>query len=218
MLSIWSISGATDLRFGHSLAFWKAKSKGYNLTKSSELKEVILDLESGFEVGTEILSAFWNQFGFLDSLESSRRQKIARPGKPSVGVLFISEDVKSVLFVVEVLDHELTLLYYCTCGEDRSPLNVTEDLNHYQTTLEHDVRQLATATKSIAAIYMACGVDITKSHGRADVELMWLLSSVTPIVRMKREIIDSFFGHSTCAHVTVLSLKQYLESTRELVE
>ncbi|KAJ4978563.1 hypothetical protein NE237_009343 [Protea cynaroides] len=199
-----------DLRFGHSLAFWKAKSMGYNLTKSSELKEVIMVLESGFEVGTEILSAFWNQFGFVYSLESSRRQKIARP------------------------DHELTLLYYCTCGEDRSPLNVTEDLNHYQTTLEHDVKQLATTTKSIAAIYMACGVDITKasvfvqSHGRAVVELMWLLSSVTPIVRMKGEIIDSFFGHSTCGHVTVLSLsdlgpvgkdqKQYLESTRELAE
>ncbi|KAJ4977608.1 hypothetical protein NE237_008388 [Protea cynaroides] len=126
-----------DLRFGHSLAFWKAKSKGYNITKNSELKEVILDLESGFEVGTEILSAFWDQFGFLYSLESSRRQKIARP----------------VLFVVEVLDHELTLLYYCTYGEDRSPLNVTEDLNHYQTTLKHDVRQLATTTNSIAAIY-----------------------------------------------------------------
>ncbi|KAJ4942657.1 hypothetical protein NE237_005548 [Protea cynaroides] len=42
-------------------------------------------------------------------------------------------------------------------------------------TLEHDLKQLATATKSIAAIYMACGIDITKasvfvqSHGRVDV-------------------------------------------------
>ncbi|KAJ4970724.1 hypothetical protein NE237_003823 [Protea cynaroides] len=42
-------------------------------------------------------------------------------------------------------------------------------------TLEHDLKQLATATKSIVAIYMACGIDITKasvfvqSHGRVDV-------------------------------------------------
>ncbi|KAJ4969819.1 hypothetical protein NE237_002918 [Protea cynaroides] len=73
-------SRVTDLRFGRSLAFWKAKSKGYNLIKGSELKEVVLDLESGFEVRTEILSAFWNQFGCLDSLRSYRSQKITMRG------------------------------------------------------------------------------------------------------------------------------------------
>ncbi|KAJ4970929.1 hypothetical protein NE237_004028 [Protea cynaroides] len=51
-------SGVTDLRFGRSLAFWKAKSKGYNFIKGSELKEVVLDLESGLEVRTEIVTRF----------------------------------------------------------------------------------------------------------------------------------------------------------------
>ncbi|KAJ4946684.1 hypothetical protein NE237_008294 [Protea cynaroides] len=35
-------------------------------------------------------------------------------------------------------------------------------------TLGHDVKQLATATKSIAAIFMACGVDITKALKSTD--------------------------------------------------
>ncbi|KAJ4954056.1 hypothetical protein NE237_030888 [Protea cynaroides] len=48
------------------------------------------------------------------------------------GVSFLSEDVKSVLSAADMLEHELTQLYYCTRGEDRSPLNVTKDLNRYQ--------------------------------------------------------------------------------------
>ncbi|KAE9609128.1 putative tryptophan--tRNA ligase [Lupinus albus] len=54
-------------------------------------------------------------------------------------------------------------------------------------TLPYDVQQLSKATKSTAAIYLACGVDPSKasvfvqSHVRAHVELMWLLSSTTPI-------------------------------------
>ncbi|GLT85456.1 hypothetical protein SLE2022_036460 [Rubroshorea leprosula] len=54
-------------------------------------------------------------------------------------------------------------------------------------TLPYDVQQLSKATRDTAAIYLACGVDTSKasvfvqSHVRAHVELMWLLSSATPI-------------------------------------
>ncbi|XP_010526088.1 PREDICTED: tryptophan--tRNA ligase, chloroplastic/mitochondrial [Tarenaya hassleriana] len=54
-------------------------------------------------------------------------------------------------------------------------------------TLPYDTKQLERATRDTAALYLACGVDITKasvfvqSHVRAHVELMWLLSSATPI-------------------------------------
>ncbi|KAL2655662.1 hypothetical protein AAZV13_04G078800 [Glycine max] len=50
-----------------------------------------------------------------------------------------------------------------------------------------DLHALSKATRSTAAIYLACGVDPSKasvfvqSHVRAHVELMWLLSSTTPI-------------------------------------
>ncbi|KAH1245041.1 Tryptophan--tRNA ligase, chloroplastic/mitochondrial [Glycine max] len=56
-----------------------------------------------------------------------------------------------------------------------------------QITLPYDTQQLSKATRSTAAIYLACGVDPSKasvfvqSHVRAHVELMWLLSSTTPI-------------------------------------
>ncbi|MED6192126.1 Tryptophan--tRNA ligase, chloroplastic/mitochondrial, variant 2 [Stylosanthes scabra] len=54
-------------------------------------------------------------------------------------------------------------------------------------TLPYEAQQLSKASKSTAAIYLACGVDPSKasvfvqSHVRAHVELMWLLSSATPI-------------------------------------
>ncbi|KAG2400098.1 Tryptophan--tRNA ligase [Vigna angularis] len=54
-------------------------------------------------------------------------------------------------------------------------------------TLPYDTQQLSKATRSTAAIYLACGVDPSKasvfvqSHVRSHVELMWLLSSTTPI-------------------------------------
>ncbi|XP_035548798.1 tryptophan--tRNA ligase, chloroplastic/mitochondrial-like isoform X1 [Juglans regia] len=54
-------------------------------------------------------------------------------------------------------------------------------------TLPYETQQLSKATKDTAAIYLACGVDTSKasvfvqSHVRAHVELMWLLSSATPI-------------------------------------
>ncbi|TKY74527.1 Tryptophan--tRNA ligase [Spatholobus suberectus] len=54
-------------------------------------------------------------------------------------------------------------------------------------TLPYDTPQLSKATRSTAAVYLACGVDPSKasvfvqSHVRAHVELMWLLSSTTPI-------------------------------------
>lgn len=61
-------------------------------------------------------------------------------------------------------------------------------------TLPHDSQQLSKDTKSTAAIYLACGVDPSKasvfvqSHVRAHVELMWLLSSITPIGWLNRMI------------------------------
>ncbi|KAL3746798.1 hypothetical protein ACJRO7_015698 [Eucalyptus globulus] len=54
-------------------------------------------------------------------------------------------------------------------------------------TLPYETQQLAKSTRDTAAIYLACGVDTSKasvfvqSHVRAHVELMWLLSSATPI-------------------------------------
>ncbi|CAA6671631.1 unnamed protein product [Spirodela intermedia] len=61
-------------------------------------------------------------------------------------------------------------------------------------TLQYDARQLSEATRSTAALYLACGVDTTKasvfvqSHVREHVELMWLLSSTTPIGWLNRMI------------------------------
>ncbi|CAI9093578.1 OLC1v1029117C1 [Oldenlandia corymbosa var. corymbosa] len=61
-------------------------------------------------------------------------------------------------------------------------------------TLPYDTQQLSKVTKETAAIYLACGVDVSKasvfvqSHVRAHVELMWLLSSATPIGWLNRMI------------------------------
>ncbi|KAK7822344.1 tryptophan--trna ligase, partial [Quercus suber] len=63
-----------------------------------------------------------------------------------------------------------------------------------QITLPYDAQQLSKATRDTAAIYLACGVDTSKasvfvqSHVRAHVELMWLLSSATPIGWLNRMI------------------------------
>ncbi|KMT11402.1 hypothetical protein BVRB_5g107300 [Beta vulgaris subsp. vulgaris] len=61
-------------------------------------------------------------------------------------------------------------------------------------TLPYETQQLSKATRDTAAIYLACGIDISKasvfvqSHVRAHVELMWLLSSTTPIGWLNRMI------------------------------
>lgn len=61
-------------------------------------------------------------------------------------------------------------------------------------TLPYDTQKLLKATRDTAAIYLACGVDTSKacvfvqSHVRAHVELMWLLSSSTPIGWLNRMI------------------------------
>ncbi|KAL3351460.1 hypothetical protein AABB24_019849, partial [Solanum stoloniferum] len=61
-------------------------------------------------------------------------------------------------------------------------------------TLQYEAQQLLRATRDTAAIYLACGVDPSKasvfvqSHVRAHVELMWLLSSATPIGWLNRMI------------------------------
>ncbi|KAK8453645.1 hypothetical protein SEVIR_5G317100v4 [Setaria viridis] len=61
-------------------------------------------------------------------------------------------------------------------------------------TLPYDAPELSKATRSTAAIYLACGIDSSKasifvqSHVRAHVELMWLLSSSTPIGWLNRMI------------------------------
>lgn len=61
-------------------------------------------------------------------------------------------------------------------------------------TLPYEAPLLSKATRSTAAIYLACGVDSSKasifvqSHVHAHVELMWLLSSSTPIGWLNRMI------------------------------
>ncbi|KAL2901250.1 Tryptophan--tRNA ligase chloroplastic/mitochondrial [Bienertia sinuspersici] len=61
-------------------------------------------------------------------------------------------------------------------------------------TLPYEALQLSKATRDTAAIYLACGIDISKasvfvqSHVRAHLELMWLLSSSTPIGWLNRMI------------------------------
>ncbi|XP_042517772.1 tryptophan--tRNA ligase, chloroplastic/mitochondrial-like isoform X3 [Macadamia integrifolia] len=108
----------------------------------------------------------------------------------------------------------------CYIGGARNLRNITVKI-----TLEYDVKQLATATKSTAAIYMACGVDTTKasvfvqSHVRAHAELMWLLSSVTPIGRLNRMIQFKEKSRKASDLVPVgEDQKQHLELTRELAE
>ncbi|PON67856.1 Tryptophan-tRNA ligase [Parasponia andersonii] len=61
-------------------------------------------------------------------------------------------------------------------------------------TLPYDVQKLSKATRDTAAIYLACGIDTSKasvfvqSHVRAHAELMWLLSSATPVGWLSRMI------------------------------
>ncbi|KAI8568677.1 hypothetical protein RHMOL_Rhmol02G0218800 [Rhododendron molle] len=61
-------------------------------------------------------------------------------------------------------------------------------------TLPYDPQELSRVTRETAAIYIACGVDTSKacifvqSHVRAHAELMWLLSSATPIGWLNRMI------------------------------
>ncbi|MFS8009889.1 putative tryptophan--tRNA ligase [Helianthus anomalus] len=57
-------------------------------------------------------------------------------------------------------------------------------------TLPYDVQQLSKATRDTAALYLACGVDTSKASVfvQSHVELMWLLSSATPIGWLNRMI------------------------------
>ena len=61
-------------------------------------------------------------------------------------------------------------------------------------TMPHDPKELLAATRSSAAVYMACGVDPAKanvfvqSHVPAHAELTWLLNCVTPMGWLNRMI------------------------------
>ncbi|XP_024391901.1 uncharacterized protein [Physcomitrium patens] len=61
-------------------------------------------------------------------------------------------------------------------------------------TMPHDVEQLTKSTRTSAALYIACGIDPTKSsifvqsHVSAHAELTWLLSCVTPISWLNKMI------------------------------
>ncbi|XWS72510.1 hypothetical protein CRYUN_Cryun02cG0046100 [Craigia yunnanensis] len=108
---------------------------------------------------------------------------------------------------------------------------------------------LKLATRNTAAIYLACGVDTSKasvfvqSHVRAHVELMWLLSSATPIGWLNRMIQfkeksrkagDENVGVALLTYPVLMASdillyqsdfvpvgedqKQHLEFTRELAE
>ncbi|TXG61977.1 hypothetical protein EZV62_013340 [Acer yangbiense] len=116
-------------------------------------------------------------------------------------------------------------------------------------TLPYDAQQLSKATRDTAAIYLACGVDTSKasvfvqSHVRAHVELMWLLSSSTPIGWLNRMIQfkeksrkagDDNVGAALLTYPVLMASdillyqsdlvpvgedqKQHLELTRELAE
>ncbi|KAK1265803.1 hypothetical protein QJS04_geneDACA002634 [Acorus gramineus] len=116
-------------------------------------------------------------------------------------------------------------------------------------TLPYDAPQLSKTTRSTAAIYLACGVDTSKasvfvqSHVRAHVELMWLLSSVTPLgwlnkmIQFKeksRKAGDENVGVALLTYPVLMASdillyqsdlvpvgddqKQHLELTRELAE
>lgn len=116
-------------------------------------------------------------------------------------------------------------------------------------TLPYGTRELSKATKDTAAIYLACGVDTSKasvfvqSHVRAHVELMWLLSSATPIGWLNRMIQfkeksrkagDENVGVALLTYPVLMASdillyqsdfvpvgedqKQHLELTRELAE
>ncbi|KAL0372148.1 UNVERIFIED_CONTAM: Tryptophan--tRNA ligase, chloroplastic/mitochondrial [Sesamum calycinum] len=116
-------------------------------------------------------------------------------------------------------------------------------------TLPYDTQQLSKATKDTAALYLACGVDSSKasvfvqSHVRAHVELMWLLSSATPIGWLNRMIQfkeksrkagDENVGVALLTYPVLMASdillyqsdfvpvgedqKQHLELTRELAE
>ncbi|KAG5034400.1 hypothetical protein JHK87_009310 [Glycine soja] len=105
----------------------------------------------------------------------------------------------TLFFIVDLHAAQVWTLVYCTiyyfCDQFtnssihlRLLINEAEQLYFIlQITLPYDTQQLSKATRSTAAIYLACGVDPSKasvfvqSHVRAHVELMWLLSSTTPI-------------------------------------
>jgi tryptophanyl-tRNA synthetase len=67
-------------------------------------------------------------------------------------------------------------------------------LSLVQITLAHNAEELARATRTSAAIYIACGIDPSKasifvqSHVQAHSELTWLLSCVTPISWLNKMI------------------------------
>lgn len=119
----------------------------------------------------------------------------------------------------------------------------------FQITLQYEAQQLLKATRDTAAIYLACGVDPSKasvfvqSHVRAHVELMWLLSSATPIGWLNRMIQfkeksrkagDENVGVALLTYPVLMAAdillyqsdlvpvgedqKQHLELTRELAE
>ncbi|KAH9799750.1 Tryptophanyl-tRNA synthetase [Citrus sinensis] len=116
-------------------------------------------------------------------------------------------------------------------------------------TLPYDTQQLSKATRETAAIYLACGIDNSKasvfvqSHVRAHVELMWLLSSATPIGWLNKMIQFKEKSHKAGGENVGVALltypvlmasdillyqsdfvpvgedqKQHLELTRELAE
>ncbi|WP_024546679.1 tryptophan--tRNA ligase [Picosynechococcus sp. NKBG15041c] len=61
-------------------------------------------------------------------------------------------------------------------------------------TVPHDPKVLAANTKAIAALYLACGIDLehstifVQSHVKAHSELAWLLNCITPLNWLERMI------------------------------
>ena len=62
-------------------------------------------------------------------------------------------------------------------------------------TVPHDPKKLASNTYELAALYLACGLDLTQttifvqSHIRAHAELTWLFNCLTPLNWLERMMI-----------------------------
>ncbi|VAH63505.1 unnamed protein product [Triticum turgidum subsp. durum] len=82
-------------------------------------------------------------------------------------------------------------------------------------TLPYDAPELSKATRSTAAIYLACGIDSSKasifvqSHVRAHIELMWLLSSSTPIGWLNKMIQFKEKSRKAVRHSLVMKMLEW---------
>ncbi|KAK9699004.1 hypothetical protein RND81_08G147000 [Saponaria officinalis] len=116
---------------------------------------------------------------FCTAVETPPRKKRVVSGVQPTGALHLGNYLGAIKNWITLQDTYETLFFI---------------VDLHAITLPYETQQLAKATRDTAAIYLACGVDTSKasvfvqSHVRAHVELMWLLSSTTPIGWLNRMI------------------------------